>query len=76
MEVLTAADVAAQLGVSPGWVTSRASRGEITHRRIGRFLRFTQEDVDELINKAKHAGHDPYARSARQLAAMNRRKTS
>jgi len=74
--LMTCAQAGAVLGVSPSWVRGEAQGGRITHRRVGAQYRFTRDDVDELIEKARRAGADPYVRSAQQLAAMNRRRVT
>ncbi|WP_380161572.1 helix-turn-helix domain-containing protein [Kineococcus sp. R86509] len=72
--LLTYADVAAQLKVTENWVRDAARTGSIPRRQIGRTFRFAQEDVDEFVASTYRAGRDPYARTARQFAAMNRGK--
>jgi len=74
--LLTCAQVGEILGVSESWVRTEAQAGRITHRRVGTKYRFTQVDVDELIDRARRVGADPYLRSAQQLAAMNRRRVT
>lgn len=72
-DLLTYADVARQLGMTEAWVRAAARAGTIPRRQIGRTYRFAQADVDELVEHAYRAGRDPYARTARQVAAMNRK---
>jgi len=74
--LLTCAQVGEALGVSESWVRTEAQGGRITHRRIGAKYRFTHADVDDLVEKSRRVGADPYALSARQLASMNRRRVT
>lgn len=60
--LLKVADVAEQLQCSPGRIRAMANRGDLSHRRDGRFLRFTQEDVDRYIESTLVPGTD-YRRS-------------
>lgn len=70
--LLTYSEVAAQLRVTEAFIRTAARNGTIPRRQFGRTYRFTQDDVDQFIENAHRAGRDPYARTARQVAAMNR----
>lgn len=47
--LLIPAEVAALLRTTTDRVRRMAQRGEIAHRRDGRFLKFTRQDVDDYI---------------------------
>lgn len=47
--LLAAAEVAELLGVDETWVYRAARRGEIPHLRLGKYVRFRREDIDEWI---------------------------
>lgn len=51
---LTAVEVAKQLNVSKNTVYEIIRRGEINSYRVGRKIRFTQEDVDDYIARFRH----------------------
>lgn len=70
--LLTYTEVAQQLQVSEDFIRKAARAGTIPRRQFGRTYRFTQDDVDQFIEQAYRAGRDPFARTARQVAAMNR----
>jgi excisionase family DNA binding protein len=42
------AEAAAALGVSPQWLKVRVRSGEIPFHKVGTYVRFTDEDVDEI----------------------------
>jgi len=41
-------EAALKLGVSEYWLRTRVGKGEIPHRRVGTYVRFTDEDLDEI----------------------------
>lgn len=47
--LLQAEDVAAQLGVSKDWVYSEVRAGRIPHVKLGRYVRFRAESIEEWI---------------------------
>lgn len=51
---LSAVEVAAILHVSKNTVYELIRRGEINSYRVGRKIRFTQEDVDDYIARSRH----------------------
>ncbi|WP_369068582.1 helix-turn-helix domain-containing protein [Kineococcus terrestris] len=71
-ETLTADDVAAQLRVPRSWVDKAARRGEIGSRKIGRYRRFLQSDVDDFLAVCHRAASDPLLMTARSYAAHSR----
>ncbi|WP_369053911.1 helix-turn-helix domain-containing protein [Kineococcus terrestris] len=73
--LLTCEEVAEQLRVRATWVAAAARRGELPSRKVGRYRRFTQADVDAYVEQVARAAADPLAISARSYArhARNRR---
>jgi excisionase family DNA binding protein len=49
--LLTAADVAALLGVPPSWVYEQARRGLIPTVMLGRYRRFRREAIEEWVEQ-------------------------
>jgi excisionase family DNA binding protein len=47
--LLTADDVAAMLGVSKSWVERAVKRNELPVIRLGRYIRFRRESVEEWV---------------------------
>ena len=47
--LITPEDVAAMLSVTPSWVRRAAREGDLPCVRLGRFLRFRRESVEEFI---------------------------
>jgi excisionase family DNA binding protein len=43
--LLTAEEIAGMLGVPVSWVRVRSREGTIPHLRLGRYVRFREEDV-------------------------------
>lgn len=48
-----AAQAAAYLGVPEGWVRDATRRGRIAHLRLGKHLRFLQEDLDAWVSQQR-----------------------
>ena len=81
--LLTAEDVGGQLQVPAETVTRLALKGDIGSRKVGKYRRYTQADVDAYIERcavaaavtaeqAARVESDPFARTPRQLAALRR----
>lgn len=49
---LTVDEAAERLGVRPSWIYERTRRSAIPHRRLGKFVRFTEQDLREIANAA------------------------
>ena len=52
MRLLTVSEVAEQLCVSSGLVYKLARTGQIEHHRIGARLRFSQQQVDDYLQRS------------------------
>lgn len=60
-EFMNVKEVAAYTGVSPSVVSTAASTGRLSFKRIGQRRYFTKEQVDEwrlLVEKGKNRNHD------------------
>jgi excisionase family DNA binding protein len=55
-DLLTAAEVAEQARVSQSYVRQLAARGDLACYRLGRALRFRRADVDDYLERHRHAG--------------------
>ena len=49
----TTAETAEILGVGEQMVTAERTSGRLTHRKIGRFIRFADEDIDAYVELIK-----------------------
>ena len=49
---LTVHEAAYRLGVTPGWIYERTRRKLIPHRKLGKFVRFTEEDIQAISGAA------------------------
>ena len=43
---------AERLGVKRSWIYERTRRNRITHRRLGKFVRFTEQDIRAIADAA------------------------
>jgi excisionase family DNA binding protein len=51
----TVDEAAIRLGVKPGWIYERTRRKMIPHRKLGKFVRFTEADL-QTISEASARG--------------------
>jgi excisionase family DNA binding protein len=49
---LTVEEAAERLGVTCGWIYERTRRKAIPHRKLGKFVRFTEEDLQAICDAA------------------------
>jgi excisionase family DNA binding protein len=49
---LTVHEAAQRLGVTVGWIYERTRRKAIPHRKLGKFVRFTEEDLKAISDAA------------------------
>ncbi len=49
---LTVEEAAQRLGVTVGWIYERTRRKAIPHRKLGKFVRFTEEDLQAIVEAA------------------------
>jgi len=49
--LLSADEVAAMLGVTPGWVYQRARQGDLPTVRLGRYRKFRPEAVEDWVRR-------------------------
>jgi excisionase family DNA binding protein len=49
---LTVDEAAARLGVTRGWIYERTRRKAIPHRKLGKFVRFTEQDLQAIADAA------------------------
>jgi excisionase family DNA binding protein len=49
---LTVDEAAHRLGVTVGWIYERTRRKLIPHRKLGKFVRFTEEDLQKISEEA------------------------
>lgn len=45
-------EAAIRLGVKPGWIYERTRRKSIPHRKLGKFVRFTESDLQAISDAA------------------------
>jgi excisionase family DNA binding protein len=49
---LTVDEAAERLGVKRSWIYERTRRNTIPHRRLGKFVRFTEQDIRTIADAA------------------------
>jgi len=49
---LTVEEAAQRLGVTVGWIYERTRGKAIPHRKLGKFVRFTEEDLRAIVEAA------------------------
>ena len=49
---LTVEEAAQRLGVTVGWIYERTRRKAIPHRKLRKFVRFTEEDLRTIVEAA------------------------
>lgn len=49
---LTVDEAAQRLGVTRGWIYERTRRNALPHRKLGKFVRFTEEDLQAIVDAA------------------------
>jgi excisionase family DNA binding protein len=54
--LVDAATVAERLGVPKSWVLESARSGSMPCVRLGRYVRFSEEDVDRWLEECKRPG--------------------
>jgi excisionase family DNA binding protein len=57
--LLTISEAASLLGVRPQTLYLWVSAQRIPHRKIGRLVRFTEEDLEEFVNQQKQPPTSP-----------------
>jgi excisionase family DNA binding protein len=65
--LLTAGEVAEQLGVRPQWVWAQARAGQIPHVRLGRYRRFRESAIEDWVCELEENNRSP----ARSLATRS-----
>lgn len=61
----SSAEAAVLLGVTKNWLDDQVKAHAIPHRRLGRYIRFSQDDLDLLIEQsAKKPVSNPVKRPA------------
>jgi excisionase family DNA binding protein len=51
--LLNAEQVAEQLGVPKTWILEQARRDAVPHRRLGRYIRFSERDLAEILERSR-----------------------
>jgi excisionase family DNA binding protein len=52
---LTVDEAAQRLGVTVGWIYERTRTKRIPHRKLGKFVRFTEDDLQKISEAAATA---------------------
>jgi excisionase family DNA binding protein len=72
--LLTAEDVAGMLGMGTDWIYAQVRANRIPHVRLGRYVRFRAESIDQWIREIERGatinGHAKRGRTADTAARM------
>ena len=49
---LTVDEAAVRLGVTRGWIYERTRRNALPHHKLGKFVRFTEQDLQAIVDAA------------------------
>lgn len=60
--LLTAEELAERLGVPARWPLAQARAGNIPHVKLGRYVRFDADDVDQWLETVKRGGGPAFRR--------------
>jgi excisionase family DNA binding protein len=58
-DLLTAEEVAAVLRVTPAWVYAQTRRRRIPHLRLGRYVRYRRETLEEWMQQVESSSTSP-----------------
>lgn len=61
-DLLTAEDVALRLRVTPAWVYAQTRQRQIPHLRLGRYVRYRREAIDDWIEQVESSSSLPPVR--------------
>ncbi|MGZ6838720.1 MAG: helix-turn-helix domain-containing protein [Blastococcus sp.] len=64
----TPAEAAALLQVPTNWLREHVTAGAVPHRRIGRYVRFTREDLDQIVEQTARKPVSRTTRTTRRTA--------
>jgi excisionase family DNA binding protein len=59
VQLMTPQQAAEALAISPRKLWAMTSTGEISHIRLGRCVRYSVDDLREMIERKKQGGADP-----------------
>jgi excisionase family DNA binding protein len=60
-DLLTAEEVASLLRVTPAWVYAQTRRRQIPHLRLGRYVRYRRDALEDWIERVENASSAPRA---------------
>jgi excisionase family DNA binding protein len=65
-DLLTAEEVAALLRVTPAWVYAQTRRRRIPHLRLGRYVRYRREALEEWMQQVESSSTSPSGSARRR----------
>lgn len=74
--VLNYAEAAARLGVTETWLRNKVRRKAVPHIKYGRYVKFTEDDLAEIIATGRRTVVEPAAKSAAPTTRNARRRSS
>lgn len=70
-DALTATEAAARLRVTPQWLIRAARAGVVPSRKVGRYRRFTEADLEAYLDSVREGGD-----SAPRINVIRRGRTA
>ena len=71
--VLSYAEAAARLGVTETWLRNKVRRKAVPHVKYGRYIKFTEDDLAEIIASGRRSVVEPEAKSSAPTKRPRRR---
>jgi excisionase family DNA binding protein len=72
----TVDEAAALLGVGPRWLAEAARHKRVPSVKLGRYVRFTRAQLDEIVTSHSRDGDTPHPWGLTPAAARRTRRTS
>ena len=65
LTVLTESEAAERLGVTPYWLAAQARLGKVPHVRLGRYRKYSEEHIEQIVAACTVTPGQTLGRSAR-----------
>lgn len=75
-ELLTTREAADRLKVGETWLANQARAGKVPHRRLGRTVRFSEDDLAAILDSAKSGAAETNTWGLTPRSASRRRRTA
>ena len=76
LQLMNIEEAAAVLKVSVDWLARRVAASEVPHTRLGKFVRFTERHLQQIIEQGEHGIQPPSSRARRTPMRQARQSRS